>query len=44
LTFQNIPSNAEKEPFKPLLEQKPFATISFDESLELQDAPDGSKQ
>lgn len=44
LLFQHVPTNAEKEPFTPLLTSKPHATLSLNDSLQLREAQDGSKQ
>ncbi|KAF1352060.1 ribonuclease H-like domain-containing protein [Delphinella strobiligena] len=35
LSFQHVPTNAENEPFKPLLEAKPHARVPFKQTREL---------
>lgn len=44
LLFQHVPTNAETEPFKPLLESKPHAAVPFDESLKTRETEDGLQQ
>ena len=44
LLFDKVPNNNEKSPFKPLLRSKPHAIKSLEESLQLIDVQDGSKQ
>ena len=44
LLFSKVPANEETTPFKPLLRTKPNAIVGLDESLELFDGADGSKQ
>lgn len=42
LLFHHVPTNAENEPFKPLLEAKPHALVPYEQSLQLvkdQDTP-----
>ncbi|KAI4264188.1 MAG: hypothetical protein L6R42_000702 [Xanthoria sp. 1 TBL-2021] len=40
--FRKVPTNDEAAPFKPLLHSKPNAVVSFEESLVLAPAQDGS--
>ena len=35
LLFQHVPTNAEKEPFRPLLDAKPHATTPYEQTLKL---------
>lgn len=42
--FRKVPTNDEAAPFKPLLHSKPNAVVSFEESLVLAPAQDGSMQ
>ncbi|KAL9031498.1 MAG: hypothetical protein Q9196_000477 [Gyalolechia fulgens] len=42
--FRKVPKNDETTPFKPLLQSKPNAVLSLDESLELAPTLDGSMQ
>ena len=44
LSFDNIPTNDETTPFKPLLRTKPNAIVALAESIKLVAAADGSKQ
>jgi len=44
LSFHYVPTNAEKEPFKPLLEGKPHAIKSLEDTLQLTDKEDGRPQ
>lgn len=44
LLFSNVPNNYETAPFKPLLKSKPHALISCEESIQLVQSEDGSRQ
>ena len=42
--FANAPSNHDINPFKPLLKSKPHAIVPLEESLQIVEAEDGTKQ
>ncbi|GAB7356332.1 hypothetical protein MBLNU459_g7125t1 [Dothideomycetes sp. NU459] len=42
LLFQHVPTNTEKQAFKPLLQSKPHATVSFKQSLQPVKEEDGN--
>jgi len=44
LSFRHVPTNAEKEPFKPLLSEKPHAIKNFEDTLQLTDSGDSLPQ
>lgn len=44
LLFDNVPTNDETSPFKPMLRSKPHAIVSLEESLVLDKKKDGSSQ
>lgn len=44
LSFQHVPTNAEKEPFKPLLSEKPHAIKNLEDTLQLTDSEDNLPQ
>lgn len=45
LLFQHVPTNAEKQPFKPLLQAKPHAATPYEKTLQLvKDEEDDAKQ
>jgi len=44
LLFENVPTNDELTPFKPLLRSKPHAVMPLEESLVLAPSSDGSQQ
>ena len=44
MRFSDVPDNYDSTPFKPLLKSKPHALISFEQSMQLVNFEDGSKQ
>lgn len=44
LSFDKVPTNDEKNPFRPLLRTKPHAILPLEESLKIFAAGDGSEQ